>query len=52
MTTEHCPDGDEDEEPWYTGFDDGYEGNPPESPDELYLAGYRDGVIASEEDQE
>jgi hypothetical protein len=50
MGTKHCPPGHEDEEPWFEGFDDGFEGNPPESPDELYLEGYCDGVLANEED--
>jgi hypothetical protein len=34
---------------WYDGFDAAWEGRPPESPDELYLAGFCDGVLDLEE---
>lgn len=50
MSTAHYPDGDECEEPWYQGFDDGFSGIPPESPNELYLEGYCDGAESRDED--
>ena len=34
---------------WYNGFDDSWDGKPPESPGELYLEGYCQGVLDLEE---
>jgi len=34
---------------WFNGFDAGWEGRPPDSPDELYLEGFCAGILDLEE---